>query len=125
MNHDINVDINDLSLSTHFSDKCVKLLLYSFYEQGVRKNNDLSINDYFPDEDFCLYERIPIQQLISIVFRDFPHNYEYCSCTYSWIILKFKGLFDFCNWELIGLYYEIYNYYNSSKFDECNFEKRL
>ena len=126
-NVDINVDFNsNASLEIYFDEaRCVQLLIFSLYEQGVN-NAFINYYDYMPDEDFCLYTKIPIKQLILIEFLNIDTNDEkYYSCTFLWILRNLRILFNFCKSQ-IGFTLEYINScLNTIKFYECNFEERL
>ena len=119
LNSDINIDFKNIS-----DDRCIVINFNNMYEKGVKTHyyqND--IYDYFPDEDFCLYARIPFQQLVSIVPEVAPLEENDCSCTYLWIVRNQRMLFKFCPAVLPES--EIILLLNSSKVNECDLEKRL
>ena len=123
LNSDINVDIYNHSLASDIIEVeiCVNIDITSSHDQGVDIGK-LNYNDIFPDEDFCLYARIPIQQLIFIYFKTYGIEEKDYSCTSLWILRNMRISFDFCNWLRE---YDLPTIDNSTKFDECNFNKRL
>ena len=125
LNSDINVDIYNYSLESPFikNDTCVGIYIFFYYEQGLNVKN-MDLNDYLPDEDFCIYAKIPIQQLIFITFNLYYIEDEYTSCIYLWMIRNQQILFDFCQKYRILNLFEINEILNITKFDECNFNKR-
>ena len=95
LNSDINIDIYNSSLGSGISeDICVKLSVKSLYEQGVNEYQ-LNLNDFFPDEDFCLYARIPFQRVILINFEIDPNLQISCTCL--WIASYMRILSNFCS----------------------------
>ena len=95
LNSQVNVDIQNVSLPSGFDESiCVNLIIYSLNEQ--LKNVDVNLNKHFPDEDFCLYARIPIRQMVFIrLYLSQLHDTDY-SCTYLFLIRNMRILFYFC-----------------------------
>ena len=124
LNPDINVDIHNISSSIDFFENmCVSILVYSFNEQGI-KNSYIDFNDYIPDEDFCLYAKIPFKQLILIDFYTLPIVGTNYSCTYLWIVHNKRILSRLCKTHNESELIEIDELLNGDKFYECDFEKR-
>ena len=118
LNSDINVDFQNISLASRFNEEMlVQIYLNTFNEQGVKKKTRIYFNDYFPDEDFCLYARLPFQQLVIIYFINLPGKDMNYNCIVLWIRFNQKILFDFFNGKT--------GYYpNSTNYNKCNFNKR-
>ena len=80
INSDINVDLNN---QTEIAENIQKRLKY-IYHDCVKFP---SLDEVFPDEDFCLYADFPLSQFILVLksrveLTHFGNNF---SCTYLWI----------------------------------------
>ena len=123
---DVNIYNKSLAYDTINSKNinCIGLYIYyPLYDQKIQ-SAILNYNDDFPDEDFCLYAKIPIQQLIFIDFIETTIKEKDISCIYLWSFRYQQILFDFCQkYGVLDLF--IINYMlKTTKFDKCNFNKR-
>jgi hypothetical protein len=77
------------------------------------------------NEDFCLYARIPIQQMVYIrLYLNQLHHIDY-SCTYLFLIRNMRILFYFCKDMNDDHLMNMNDQLNTTKLDECKFEKKL
>ena len=117
-------DLNsDIDVSSNATKKCITLLTYFYYEQETQ-NLYMNFGDYFPDEDFCLYAKVPFEKYIFIDFLR-PLEYTRFSCTFLWLIRYQKILFKFCYEQMSYSLLEIDDLLNKTILEKCDFNKRL
>ena len=139
INKNVSFDLNALNelnytnSKTRIGFKFIKLhqrLGYNFY-----KLNSLQlsrIEEVFPDEDFCIYEKYPFNQMVILGFYYNDVFDDKLTCTYLWLSQYNKIIND-------KLYNNIYNetrqYFDlfyiyqrnndSDLINDCEFQKRL
>ena len=132
LNSAVNVDMNN---STEVKNNLHKAFTFEINSKYKLVNDALAFfqkSYLYPDEDFCLFQHFPHENLVyPVIISDDSLN---CSCTIMWLI-KFYDIYDENN---IGLnyftqYYDIftngfndnYNNFMLKCYYYLNFEKRL
>ena len=125
LNEDVNVDINN---NSSFNDSywCIILNINSISnDKRTISNLDFTINDYFPNEDFCLYAQFPFQRLILVNFIGFEFKGKDYSCTYLWFYQHLLLYNKFYNWEYMFLTKKArIPKVDKKTIDKCNFIQR-
>ena len=87
----------------------------------------------FPDEDFCVYEDFPFEQLV-LIFHQFEIKFiktEEFTCTYLWLIQYldfYYGIYKYFPDDFYSRYITMKTIIESKSFIErskCNFKRRL
>ena len=127
-NPGFQVDFNNLSVNFPYQQMCVKIQIYSYYEQGVISTALFNSYDTFPDEDFCLYSKLPLEKLILMFVSIFPDSLDDLSCTFILLIEYAQFLKNICFEEA---YYLIYDMFEKQmqiaerKSETCNLKQRF
>ena len=128
-NSDIRLDRTNMSLvDCSFEYKCVKLFIYSYYEQGVISSAVYNTYHYFPDEDFCLYAKLPYQQLVLLLFNFVSYSKQEYSCTFLLIIEYSVLIKDMCLCDVNLPFIDMIGFQLSTAGDrvkQCKFDQRF
>lgn len=120
MNSDVKVNLTDYTDIYREVDRIIPIYVESnSAEYDIIYTNLLSpifINDVFPDEDLCLYEKFPFEQLLYI-WMDQINNY---SCTMVWLSQN-KDIYNKYEWNE-PIYRNLSQVVNG--YADCEFENR-
>lgn len=101
----------------------ITIYIMSVYEEtfGLKSSFwDLTTQNVFPDEDFCLYSRFPFEQMIVLLFK---HVDEYETCTFLWLARIYDIYWPYLLHPMVT--YMLIDVNFDRKMSDCDFEKRL
>ena len=122
INKNISCNLENLDQSIEYMRLLKFIILECFNNPGSPP-----LVDIFPDEDFCLYNEYPINQMVVISesCRELQLAPGKISCTYLWITRSYKyfaNIFESGSIERIMME-RILNSSDYKSISECNFEK--
>lgn len=80
------VDLNDFKiLNSYFKNESYVVILVD----AAKKLIATPVADVFPDEDFCIYEKFPFEQMIVLDKTEFLNNETKLTCTFVWLFRHF------------------------------------
>lgn len=125
-NIDLNVNMSNKTCLQVNKNRTIHInIAYSSNQQSYKH---LTVNDVFPEEDFCVYTNFPFSRMVLLTVNDRIEkeaSYQY-TCTFKWIAkhyLDFKltqipSYYDF-SWELD------YGRFKNFSTEMCDFGSRL
>lgn len=127
-NPGIKVDLNNSTLMKKSEDLFVIIEIYIKlidFNDGLRKDR---VRKEFPEEDLCLYYKLPFDQLVFVVDVNYYEKNMEMTCTYVWLIqfypiLPISSDIEFLNNKL-NISLDLFPQIGELKV-KCNFEKRL
>ncbi|CAF0896653.1 unnamed protein product [Brachionus calyciflorus] len=118
INNDLRIDpLNSTDINLN-KDRIFHIKIA--YDTEQSDSRLLNANDIFPEEDFCLYEKFPFNQMIFLTVDDlekeyFPNYYNY-TCTLKWI-QKYNT--KYLSYDIRFFYVKNNDFGN---FNECDYE---
>lgn len=126
LNRDLNVNMSNHSSFNLHKNRTVHVnIAYSSNQQSY---DLLTVNEVFPEEDFCIYLNLPFSQMVLLSVNDRiqkEYTYEY-TCTFKWIA---KHYFDFKMTEIPSYYdfsWELdYGRFDNFSTNQCDFDSHI
>ena len=128
INKNINCNLeNPDELKNHYNN--VKYIYFDCLKSAVSP----PLVDIFPDEDFCLYKDVPVNQLV-VFYENCPFKkeksgilHDKISCTYLWITRSYKYLVNYLkpSVEYRIMMERLFNSSDYKSIFNCDFDKKM
>ena len=137
MNKNISIDLNrndsDYYYNSEMRFRFINLNQYEGYDTyQASQMIQTTIEEIFPDEDFCLYTKYPFKQVVVLLVDLFEKNVQKeATCTLLWLVQYNQKLYPYSNNRILGYLNNIYDYSNTNLgnitdlINDCKFQERL
>lgn len=125
LNSEIRVNLSDSAMIREYSLNGSSFVTIYCKRRQNEIVEGLQPTNVFPNEDICVYDKFPFEQMVIWFFDEVDLNYTKISCTFVWLVQpelilnglkKRKGEYRSRHRKTLEIYIDIFN--------KCDFNKR-